>query len=212
MCGGPTSTQTKLQDEEAQFYATQIDAYKAAYSKYSDLSDAIDKQFAPIVNAGPNQYGYGPTEDTALRTQATEGTASYYAAAQRTLAEQRAAMGGGTSNVNMTSGAAGAERARLGGLAAKTESDQNLGITTSGYDLGRSMWQNAMSGTMQLASMWNPNQFSSSATNAGGLASSEANTIAQQQQNAWGSVLGALGGIAGKASFGSVGGKTSWSV
>ena len=202
MCGGPSSAQTNLQNEESQFYQQQIDSYKAAYSKYSDLSDAIEKQFAPVLQAGPGQYGYTPTEDAALRTQATEGTASYYSAAQRTLAEQRAAMGGGTSNVNVTSGAADAERARLAAIAAGTESQQNLGITTSGYDLGRQMWSNAMSGTMQLAGMWNPNQFASSTVSAGQLASSQANTIAQQQQNAWGSVLGALGGIAGQAAGG----------
>lgn len=192
----------QLQQEEADFYKTQIDAYKTAYSKYSDLSDAIQKQFQPIIDAGPGQFGYTPTEEAALRTQATEGTAQGYAAASRTLAEQRAALGGGTSNVNTTSGAAGAERARLAALGARTESQQNLGITTSGYDLGREMWSNAMSGTMQLAQGWNPNQFSSSATNAGHQASDEANTINQQQISAWGSVVGALGGIAGTAAGG----------
>jgi hypothetical protein len=199
MCGGATSTQSQLQKEEADFYANQIDSYKKAYSKYSDLSAAIEKQFQPILQAGPGQYGYTPTEDVALRTQATEGTAANYAAAQRTLAEQRAALGGGTSNVNATSGAASAERARLAALGAKTGSQQNLDITTSGYDLGRQMWSNAMSGTVQLAGMWNPNQFASSTIGAGNSASSEANTIAQQQQSAWGSVLGAIGGIAGQA-------------
>jgi hypothetical protein len=188
-----------LQTEEADFYKTQIDAYKTAYSKYSDLSDAIEKQFAPILAKGPDQFGYSPTEETALRTQATEGTASSYAAASRVLAERRAAMGGGTSNVNLTSGAAESERARLASFAADTESQQNLGITTSGYDLGRQMWGNAVQGTMQLASGWNPNAFSASATGAGQQASSQANTIAQQQQSAWGSVLGALGGVAGQA-------------
>jgi hypothetical protein len=195
-----------LQSEEADFYKTQIDAYKTAYSKYSDLSDAIQQQFAPILAAGPGQYGYTPTEDADLRTQASEGTAENYAAASRTLAEQRAALGGGTSNVNSTSGAAGAERARLAGLAARTESQQNLGITTSGYDLGREMWSNAMSGTMQLAGMWNPNQFAGSATGAGGLASNTANTITQQSQAAWGNVLGALGGIAGNVTSPKIGG------
>ena len=199
MCGGPSGTQAKLQSEEADFYAQQMDAYNKAYSKYSDLTDAIQKQFAPILAKGPDQYGYTPTEDAALRTQATEGTASYYTAAQRALAERTGAMGGGTSNVNQTSGAAEAERARLATTAAGTEAQQNLGITTSGYDLGRQMWSNAMQGTTQLAGMWNPNQFASSTVNAGQLASSEANTIAQQQQSAWGSVLGALGGVAGAA-------------
>jgi len=199
MCGGPSDTQSKLQSEEADFYQTQIDAYNKAYGKFSDLTDAIQKQFAPILQAGPGQYGYTTAEDAALRTQATEGTASYYSAASRALAERRAAMGGGTSNVNATSGPAQAEQARLAALGAGTESQQQLGITTTGYDIGRQQWQNAITGTMNLAQAWNPNTFSGSTVNAGQLASSEANYIAQQQQNAWGSVLGALGGVAGAA-------------
>lgn len=213
MCGGPTGTQAQLQSEEAQFYQTQIQAYNAAYGKYTDLTNAIQQQFAPILAAGPGQYGYTTPEDAALRTQATEGTAQNYAAASRALAQRTAAQGGGTSNVNATGGPATAENARLAGLAAQTESQQQLGITTSGYDLGRQMWQNAITGTQQLAQGWNPNQFAGSTTSAGGLASSEANTIAQQQQSAWGSVLGALGGVAKDASLGgTTAGGMKWSI
>ena len=59
------------------------------------------------------------------------------------------------------------------------------------------MWGEAIKGTEALAAGWNPNAFSSSAVNAGNSAASMANTIAQQQNSIWGSVLGGLGGIAG---------------
>lgn len=199
MCGGATGTQQQLQQEEADFYKTQIDAYNKAYSNFSDIQAALNKQFAPILAAGPGQMGYTPQELQDLNTQAAEGTASYYSQAQRALAGQEAALGGGTSNVNITSGAAADMRARLAATAAGQSASQRLGITTAGYDVGRQQWLNAIQGTEQLAAGWNPNQFAGSTTSAGGLASSEANTIAAQQQSAWQSVLGAVGGIAGQA-------------
>jgi hypothetical protein len=149
--------------------------------------------------------GYTPGEETALRTQATEGTAQNYAAAQRALQQRTAAMGGGTSNINITGGPAQQTQEELASQAAGESSRENLGITTSGYDLGRQMWGEAVQGTEALAAGWNPNQFAQSTVNAGGAAASEANTIAQQQNSMWGSVLGALGGVAGNFATGGLG-------
>jgi len=199
MCGGATSTQQTLQKEEADFYKTQIDAYNKAYANFSDIQDTLNKQFAPILAAGPGQMGYTPGELTALNTQAAEGTASYYQQAQRALAQNEATLGGGTSNINMTAGASADARARLAAAAAGQSAGQRLQITQQGYDIGRQQWMNAISGEEALAQGWNPNAFSGSATSAGQTASAQANQIAQQQQAAWGSVLGALGGIAGSA-------------
>lgn len=199
MCGGPTGTQQELQQEEADFYKNQIDAYNKAYANFSQIQDVLTKQFAPILAAGPGQYGYTPAEDTALRTQAGEGTVQNYTQAQRALQQRIAAQGGGTSNVNITSGGNRALQEELATAGAQESSRENLGITTSGYDLGRQMWAGAIQGEEGLGQAWNPNQFSASTVNAGNAAASEANTIAQQQNQMWGSVLGALGGVAGAA-------------
>lgn len=194
MCGGPSSAQTEMQQEEAAFYQTQIQAYNNAYKNFSELQDVLQQQFAPILAAGPGQFGYTPAETNALRTESTEGTAQNFATAQRALQQRIAAQGGGTSNI--TSGGAQQLQEELSSATAAEQSRENLGITTSGYDLGRQMWQGAVSGTEQLASGWNPNAFSQSTVSAGAAAASEANTIAQQQNAMWGSVLGALGGVA----------------
>lgn len=199
MCGGPSSAQTAMQQEEADFYKTQIDAYNKAYSNFSELQGVLQQQFAPILAKGASQMGYSPDELTALRTQSTEGTAQNYAAAQRALQQRIAAEGGGTSNVNITGGPSQQLQEELASASAAEQSKENLGITTSGYDVGRQMWTQAVQGTEALAAGWNPNAFSSSTVSAGNAAASEANTIAQQQNAMWGSVLGALGGVAGAA-------------
>lgn len=199
MCGGPSREQTELQQEEADFYKNQIQAYNTAYSNFKEIQDTLNKQFQPILDKGPGQMGYQPAEETALRTQANEGTARNFEQAQRALQQRIAAQGGGTSNVNITSGGSQSLQADLAAAAASEQSNENLGITTSGYDLGRQMWTEAVQGDEALAAGWNPNAFSSSTVSSGNAAASEANTIAQQQNSLWGSVLGALGGVAGNA-------------
>lgn len=196
MCSGPTSAQQNLQQEEADFYQKQIDAYNTAYSKYQGISDLLSAQFDPILKAGPGQFGYTPEETAALRTQATEGVARNYNQAAKAVAEQGASMGGGTNIINATGGPMTQARANLAAQAAQTQSGEQLGITTTGYDVGRQQWQNAIAGEENLAAGWNPNSFSGSATNAAGTANSEANVIAQENQAPWNAVLGALGGVA----------------
>jgi hypothetical protein len=202
MCGGPTATQDELQSEEAAFYKKQIEAYDTAYANFSELQNTLKAQFAPILAAGSEQMGYSPEELAALRTQSTEGTARNYDKAQRALQQNIAAQGGGTSPVNMTGGPAAQIKSELASAAAQEASGEQLGITTSGYDVGRQKWQQAVQGEEALAAGWNPNSFSGSATNAGGLANSEANTIAAQQNSIWNSVIGGLSGIAGSAAGG----------
>jgi hypothetical protein len=206
MCSGASSTEKELQTEEAAFYKNQVDAYKTAYSKFSDLQDVLDKQFAPILAKGPNQMGFSQAELTDLNTMATEGTAGEYAKAQRALQAGQAARGGGTSNVNTTSGGAEDERAQVAAYAASQSASQRLGIQTAGYDTGRQEWQQAVAGEEDLAAGWNPNAFAGSATSSGSLASQTASNITKEGQAGWSAVIGALGGVAGNVSSPSVGG------
>jgi len=187
MCGGATATQDKLQSEEADFYAKQIESYDTSYANFSALSDTLKKQFEPILAKGPNQRGFDDTERNTLNTQATEGTAQGYAKAR------------GTSNINITSGGDEQEQEQLAATAAATTSSEKLGITTADYAKGSADYQNAIAGEESLAAGWNPNSFASSANSAGKTASDQANTIAQQQNSVWTSVIGALGGVAGQA-------------
>lgn len=202
MCGGPSSAQTENQQAQADFYKKQIAAYDTAYKNYTDLTATLKAQFQPILDAGPGQFGYTPGETTALRTQSTEGTAQAYAAAQRALQQRLATQGGGTSNINLTGGPSQQIQGELASTAAQESARENLDITTSGYAQGRANWQNAVTGFQNLAAGWNPNAFAGTTISAGSSAASEANTIAAQKNQMWGSVLGALGGIAGNMAGG----------
>lgn len=202
MCGGPSATQTTLEAEEANFYATQIDAYHTAYSNFKDLQDRLNAQFAPIINKGPNQFGFSDAEVANLNSIATEGTARNYASAKRAVQDSIATEGGGTSNVNLTSGGSAELQEHLASDAASTESMTQQQIQQAGYAEGHREYSEAVAGEENLAAGWNPNSFSGSANNAAGTANSEANAITEEQNAMWGSIIGALGGVAGQAAGG----------
>lgn len=199
MCGGPSATQLQLQSEEAQFYATQIDAYHTAYSNFKDLQDRLNAQFAPIIAKGPNQFGFSDAEVQNLNSIATEGTARNYSSAKQALQESVATQGGGTSNINLTSGATTQLQEELASEGAATQSTTEQQIQQAGYAQGHQEWGEAVQGEENLAAGWNPNSFAGSTTNAAGTANTEANTITQEQNQMWGSIIGALGGIGGMA-------------
>ena len=203
MCGGgPSSTELNLQSEEAAFYKKQIEAYDTAYANYKDIQGVLKKQFDPILTAGPGQFGYTPAETAALRTQATEGTATSYNQAARALAEQGATYGGGTNIVNTTGGPMAQTREQLAAAAAGQQAQNQLAITTSGYDIGRQQYTEAVQGEEALAAGWNPNAFSGAATGAAGTANSLSEQIVQQQQAPFQAIMGALGGAVGSAAGG----------
>jgi len=79
MCGGPTSTQTELQQEEADFYRNQISAYQTAYQNFSQIQSVLNAQFAPVLVKGPGQYGYTPEETAALLGHAAASQAEFTA-------------------------------------------------------------------------------------------------------------------------------------
>lgn len=197
MCGGPTGTQQQLQQEEANFYQTQIDAYNKAYANFSEISDTLNQQFAPILAAGINQYGFSAAETQELNTGAIEGTANEFNKAEKALNEDEAALGGGQSNENITSGEANQQHEELAATGAATESAELEQIQEEGYAQGRENYEGAVQGEEELAAGWNPNAYASSANSSASTANSEANAIAEEQDSIWQSVISGLGGIAG---------------
>jgi NADH dehydrogenase/NADH:ubiquinone oxidoreductase subunit G len=199
MCGGASNTQNELQDEQAQFYATQIQAYNNAYANYTQLQNTLTQQFAPVLAAGPGQAGYTAPELTALQTEAKQGTATNFNQAEQAANAAINARGGGNDTTNITSGSAQELEGSIASTAAATESAEELGITQSDYVLGHQNYENAVAGTEEVASGWNPNSFAGSTVSAGNSADAEANAVAEENNSVWSNVLGALGGVAGAA-------------
>ena len=197
MCGGASSDQTQISDEQQAFYKQLTDQYSTIFGQNQAITGALTKAFTPILAAGPNQTGFDPAEENALRTQNTEGVATNYAQAQRATANALAARGGG--NDLLPSSVDANLIANNANKAAAARSAGDLGITEANYTQGRQNWMSAAGVLGSTAGLLNPNSYSASATDAGGAAASEANAITAQNNSIWNSAIGALGGLAGSA-------------
>ena len=157
----------------------------------------LNKTFAPILAAGPNQTGFSTAEDTSLNTEATEQTATNFALAKKAMQEGDAAAGGGD-----TFEPSGAEKVREGALdatGAAVQSQEQQQILQQNYATGRDNFYKAAGVLGDTANSLNPVGFADAAVNAGSAASKTESDISNSGNSIWSSVFGALGGIGGAA-------------
>jgi hypothetical protein len=195
MCGA-TAAQTELQQQQAEFYKNLSDAYEMQFGSSETILDSLRSQFMPILQAGPNQQGFNPAELQDLQTQAIEGTGTNYAQASKALQENQAATTGGEF---LPAGATTQLQQELATSAAAEKSQEQQQITQASYAQGHANWAAAANELNDAAQMYNPLGYAGAATSSGEAAGTTANQIAQASNSVWGSVLGALGGVAGAA-------------
>lgn len=192
---GASAQQNQLATEQANFYQTLTQEYQQNYGEQQDILSALTAQFKPILAAGPEQYGFAPAEDAALRTQAQEGTARGANNAAVALANENSAAGGG--NEFLPSGVQSEEKAQLLESAAEQNAGEQEQITEAGYQQGEENFtqaENALAGTAQIE---NPTGYAGVATGAGSAANTTMNDIAQENAAWMAPVFGLLGGVAG---------------
>jgi len=180
-------------------------SYQQQFAGQNAILSTLQKAWAPILAAGPNQYGFSSTEDTALRSEATQGTAANYAQASRALNEGIAARGGSSF---IPSGGTTQLNQEVATAAANQQSSQNLGITQAGYEQGRANFSAASQAMGGVAAMLDPANYIKGTNQAGSDAYNSAE-INQQMANAaspWNAVSGILGGALGAGLSGFTGG------
>ena len=194
MCGA-TQQQTDISDEQQQFYKTLSDEYSTIFGQSQGITSALTSAFLPILQAGPSQTGFSPSQENALRTQNTENVTTDYAQAQRATAQILAAKGGG--NTMLPSSVTSNILAQNTNAAAAQRAQGENTITQANYAQGYNNWATASNVLGSTAGLLNPNAYSGSATNAGSAASTTANQIAQANFAPWGALTGAAGSILG---------------
>jgi hypothetical protein len=197
MCGGASSDQTQINQEQMDFYKNLNTQYTQVFGQDQAITGALTSAFTPILNAGPTQAGFSLPETTALNTEATENVAQNYAAAQKATAQILAARGGG--NTLLPSSVDANLLAQNTNLAAQQRSQAQNQITTDSYNQGRQNWLTAANVLGSTAGLLNPTGYAAAATNSGSAAADEANKITSQNNSVWNSVIGSLGNVAGLA-------------
>lgn len=205
-CKGAGSQLTSIGQSQQDFMNTLQKDFGTAFQGQQNILNSLTSTLSSIAKAGPSQYGFSPEETSALNTLATTGTAQQYENAKQAAGAAAAAAGGG--NVVLPSSAAAQEQANIAQEAAKTSSNQLLGIKEAGYQQGNKNFQDAIKSLTGVASVENPTGLAGQATEAGKSAASTATTV-QKMNNAaspWNVVGGILGGVAGTAADALTGG------
>jgi hypothetical protein len=200
MCGGSSSTQNQINQQQLQFYQNLNSQYNTVFGQNQAITGALTSAFTPILNAGPGQQGYSPGELQALNTSATENIGQNYAAAQKATAQILAARGGG-NDLLPSSVDANLLAQNTNMAAAQRASAQNQ-ITQSSYNQGNQNWLTAANVLGSTAGLLNPTAYAAQTTGAGTAAASEANSINTANNSLWNAAIGSLSNIAGTAAKG----------
>jgi hypothetical protein len=191
-----------LQDTQAQFYNTMIQDTNQRFSGQTAILGTLNKSYQSVIDKGSGQQGWTPEQSNAMNSSVIQGTGQQYASTSQALKEQQAAEGGGNSM--LPSGVASQQKASLASNAANQVSSGLTQNLLNNYNTGLSNYNNAMTGEMNVANIYNPASYSSSATGAGQAAGTTANQI--QQADAAASPMGMIGGLVGGAASAFLGG------
>lgn len=196
MCGA-TQQQTQVSNEENAFYQQLTQQYGTVFGQDQAITGALTSAFTPILQAGPSQTGFSPSETNALETQNDTNVATNYAQAQKATAQILASQGGGNtllpSSVNANILAQNANQAAL-----QRTQGQNQ-ITQANYAQGYQNWQAASGVLGNTAGLLNPTSFAGTTTGAGTSAMTGATDIANSANSPWNAAFGALGSVGGLA-------------
>lgn len=194
-CGGPSTQQKDIAADQQSFYKTLQSSFSSNFAGQTNILKSLTASFAPILQAGINQYGFSAAQDSALRSQTTSGVANHYQAAQRATQQRLATVGGG--NQFLPTGAAAQLTQQNAVEAANTQSNEQLGITEAGYQQGRQNYLSAANELGGVAQQYNPQGYAGSANEAGKSAFESATTNQELQAQADAQLGGMIGGLAG---------------
>lgn len=208
LCKGASQQQNDLAASQTQFYNSLQQDQSAQFANQQNVLSSLQNTLNPIVQAGPNQYGFNAAETNNLNSNVINNTATQYANAARNLGAQQGAAGGGNSL--LPSGVQSQQQAQLAEAAASQTATGLSGVQQAGYQQGNNMYNNATGQLAGVAGQYGSGatSYANSANSAGGDAGNTLNTI-QQENNAaspWGLFGGILGGAASSLA-GGLGGK-----
>jgi hypothetical protein len=196
MCG-PSAAQEQLQSSQAQFYDQLRQQDSTQYGEDQAILTQMQSVYAPILAAGPDQFGFTQAESNDLNTQATEGVATNYANAGKALREEQASEGGGNSY--LPSGVNEQEKEQLAESASGQQSTEQQQIRQAGYQQGYNKFVQASSALQGTAALLNPNGAANAANAAGSAEGTTAAQIAAENESWMAPLAGAVGAVGGAA-------------
>jgi hypothetical protein len=202
MCGS-SKTQNNINAQQVAFMQQLQSQYQTDFAKNQSIFNDLSATLTPIIAAGPTQQGFSDQEMAALNTQARETAAQTASQTNQAINQQVMARGGG-NNPNLTSPAM-AMLDQQSDLSAENQLSQTLNQNTvEGFQQGNQNFRNAVGALAGIpGALESPlTSAGNGVVNSGNAAADEANKI-NSANNSW---MGLLGGLAGTALGGPMGG------
>lgn len=197
---GASGAMKSAENAESQVSQSMNTDFGTVFKENQGVLSSLTSALEPIVSAGPNQKGFSPAEEAAMRTQAMDTTSAAGRQASNAVRQELASEGGGNSY--LPSGSDAAINAGLAEDTAQKNAAEQLGITQADYGQGRQDFFNA-EGALATA----PGALENPATAAGEAAAGAASSALQgadtvnQANNAWEGELGGMIGQLGSAAL-----------
>ncbi len=216
LCSGGNAGQEAEANQAAQasFYNELTNSFSQEFGAQSAITNALTSAYEPILKGGPNQYGFSPGEQSALSSQALQGSSAAAQQAEQATGSELAAH----DSTGLPSGVADELRSQIGDVAAQDNANEQLGIKQAGYQQGYNEFNHAAQVLAGTASLENPSSYARDAVGAGQSDTAAIKEVQQANTSPWLSVLGGAlgmgaslltGGVLGGGSGGSGGGAAS---
>jgi hypothetical protein len=212
MCG-PSGQQESIAGSEQQFMNTLQQNYATNFGENQAVLNHLNSVLAPVLQAGPNQTGFSPSERAALNTQAIDTTGAAAANTERAIANETA--GRNDSGNLPEAGNVAALKASAASAAEGQLSNEELGITEADYATGRANFNTAVGAEAGVAGQFGSGAASTmgGANEANKNAFGEATQITQEQNQMEADIAGgitslATGAIGGFGNLDTSGGST----
>jgi hypothetical protein len=191
--GGPSDESKANEAAQTAFFKATVEQQKETFGQQQELHDTVMKATVPILQKGPQQYGYTPEVDALLKstieTGADQATAN---AVNATELSERQRSGGAQvlpsgANIQIE------ENARI--LGEQSKAKQLTAEKLSGYTAGSQLYGEALSALSGVTGR--PTDYSTAASGAGSGATSAINLADSERSTLAADLLkGAVGGAA----------------
>jgi hypothetical protein len=208
MGGGPSeATQEQQQvtlqasQQELGFQSQLMTLFQQQFSDQKGVLDFLQSTIKPVITAAESGQGFSPQALSAMRTTATDTTASQFQNAQAALNQELKTSG----SANVPSGVTVGADAALAAQAAETQAGGQNQITLANQQQAQSNLWNGINALNGVAAQVNPLGYGSEASGAGGTVaglsgaqSGLQNAITNANNSSfWGSLSRGLGGALG---------------
>ena len=191
-CGGPSAEAKANENAQTNFYNTMVDEQSETFAQQQDILSQIQAVSAPILAAGPDQYGFTPAEDQALRSSVINNSAQQTQNAVNATELQQKQASGGTPVLPTGAGEEATLQAEeLGGQnTANALSQEKL----AGYQQGSTNYGQALAALTGNASLLSPTSYAGATSSAGSNATGAIKQADSERSNLLSSILGGVVG------------------